>query len=167
MPVSEISVERAVSSLTAPAKEKSLSDYTTIIATAQGLALIEIQGDLSLPREKPIGLTAKEEELFQNVPLPEILQSIHTVDDAAKESVEVVKFGRLEIDDTLKRATLFVSTTQRLIGNVEKIDPPLGLLKIYTPAQTDPNSHTNQAQCELADVLTTKILFKQRPLPIM
>ncbi|ODQ47232.1 hypothetical protein PICMEDRAFT_25890, partial [Pichia membranifaciens NRRL Y-2026] len=115
----------------------------TVVATPLGLALVEIQGELSIPKETPAGLSSPE--------------SREGGGSGDAEDVEVVKFGRLELDEELQRATLFISTTQRLIGTVEKIDPPLGVLKVV---------HAGQV-CEMIDVVGTKIIFKHRPLPIM
>lgn len=160
MPVSNVSFDSALCSLASSPKEKTVDDYSTVVSTSLGLTLIEIQGDLSLPKFKPDGLNENEEKLFEERKYPELLKS------GAKDMdpVDAVKFGRLEIDPSFKKATLFISTTQRLIGTVEKVDPPLGVLKIDHSVDQD---NTNTDHCEIIDVIKTKIIFKQRPLPIM
>ncbi|KAG0682816.1 hypothetical protein C6P40_000958 [Pichia californica] len=158
MPSYDISFESAINSLHTKPKEKTLSDYSSIISTSLGLTIIEIQGDLSLPKDKPSGLNEKEIQLFNQFNLPSFLSD-------SNDPVDMVKFGRLEIDDSLKRATLFISTTQRLIGSIEKIDPPLGLLKVSSSNDLDHNK--SEKNCQMIDIINTKIIFKNRPLPIM
>lgn len=144
-----------------PGPQPTLDDYSTIISTNNGLAIIEIQGDLSLPKEIPATMTEKEQQLFSEIDIPTLFKSIHMDNEETRtDKADIVKFGRLEIDDNMKKATLFISTTQRLLGSIEKIDPPLGLLKIdHVDKKAD--------KCEIVDVLSKKIIFKQRPLPIM
>lgn len=163
MPALPISFGSALRSVELPREKPTLESYSTIFSTSLGLTLIEIQGDLSLPKSKPEGLSEKEESLFFKKEIPRLFQSLHELSADNGEVIDVVKFGKLEIDNSLKHATLFISTTQRLIGSVEKIDPPLGLLKV--DYATDHDGGENQ--CEMLDIIDTKIIFKQRPLPIM
>jgi chromosome transmission fidelity protein 8 len=177
MPSIPVSFESALRSLSLPRRDPSLDDYSTVVSTNLGLTLIEIQGNLSLPKFKPQGLNSKEQELFTKTEIPQLLKSIHynnikkqqnddnNDEDEDEDEVDSVKFGRLEIDQSFKRATLFISTTQRLVGTIEKIDPPLGLLKIDHSMSNDNNN--NNEKCEMLDIINTKIIFKQRPLPIM
>lgn len=181
MPSIPISFDSAINALNTPQREKSTSDYSTIVSTPLGLTLIEIQGELSIPREKPIGLNESEQKLFDTIALPEIFtNNINNNKDGIDNNdhddyLDVVKFGKLEIDESMKKATLFISTTQRLIGTIEKIDPPLGLLKIdheNTPSSggnitNDTTNTTTTKSCQMLDVIETKIIFKNRPLPIM
>lgn len=146
--------------------ESGPGDFSTVVATPLGLALVEIQGELSIPKETPAGLSVSEQELFTRVPLPKLYRTA----GEESEDVEVVRFGRLELDESLQRATLFISTTQRLVGTVEKIDPPLGVLKVVhadTVAERAQTEGTSGKVCEMIDVVGTKIIFKHRPLPIM
>lgn len=163
MPSIPISFDSAFRSIDAPRQEPTLEDYSTIFSTSLGLTLIEIQGDLSLPKSKPQGLSEKEESLFFKKEIPRLFQSLHELSSHNDEVVDAVKFGKLEIDNSLKHATLFISTTQRLVGTIEKIDPPLGLLKIDHATEDD----DSEDQCEMLDIIYNKIIFKQRPLPIM
>lgn len=166
MPTKNVSFDMALRSLNAVRPDKTLDNYSSIISTSLGLTLIEIQGDLIIPKNKPNGLNSEEEKLFQKVKIPEIFES-------KDESIDIVKFGRVEIDPNFKKATLFISSTQRLIGTVENIDPPLGILKVVhndrkggdIPKNND--NINNNSDCEMIDIINTKIIFKQRPLPIM
>lgn len=150
MPTIPVDFSRLVQSL------NSKSDDPSVISTPLGLTLIEIQGDLILPSQKPLHLSTEEEKLFKQIEFPDLL----TRENDSKETLDSVKFGSLELDLKTKSATLFISTTQRLIGKIEKIDPPLGILKI------NHNNDTNDT-CEMVDLIQNKIIFKQRPLPIM
>lgn len=171
MPAVNVSFESAVRSAGAERPPQ-----TAVVATALGLALVEIQGELSIPREKPAGLSVSEQELFTRVPLPAVYRDGSGTGEADVEDVDAVKFGRLELDDSLKTATLFISTTQRLVGTVEKIDPPLGVLRVVhsTNTDTDPDdpgasdtASSGGKKCEVLDIVSTKIVFRHRPLPIM
>lgn len=139
---------------------------STLISTSLGLTLIEIQGDLSLPNFKPNGLNSKEENLFKKVEIPDLFKESNNNNN---DKIDMVKFGHLEIDTSSKKATLFISTTQRLIGTIEKIDPPLGILKITKNDNDIDKSKdiNNQSSCEIIDIIKNKIIFKNRPLPIM
>lgn len=159
MPVTNIKVDSALSSLetqglhqVSPSLQEKL--HQKIVATPLGLTLVEIQGELSLPKTKPNHLNEREQELFRKNTVPQLLKSIHSLHG----DVDTVKFGHLELDTSLNKATLFISTTQRLLGKIEKIDPPLGVLKIQ---------HGPETSSQIIDVINSKVIFKQRPLPIM
>lgn len=69
---------------------------------------------------------------------------------------DTIHFGNLSIEDNNK-AILFVGKKQRLLGKVVKLNPPLGLLKF----------NDNGSNVELLDVIEYKVIFSDRPLPIM
>lgn len=73
-----------------------------------------------------------------------------------------VRFGLLDIeenheDPVMSRVTLYVGQKQRLLGKVVSLDVPLGLLNF--------NKADNKVTLE--DMIRYKILFQDRPLPIM
>lgn len=72
-----------------------------------------------------------------------------------QEENATVRFGQLQIQD--KQATLFIGTKQRLLGQLVALDPPLGLMKFDKETQ----------KVQLMDFIEWKVLFKDRPLPIM
>ncbi|KAL3229157.1 Chromosome transmission fidelity protein 8 [Nakaseomyces bracarensis] len=69
---------------------------------------------------------------------------------------DTVQFGNLTLEDNNK-AILFVGKKQRLLGKVVKLNPPVGLLKF----------NDNGQNVELLDIIEYKVLFSDRPLPIM
>lgn len=147
--------------------DKSSSATPNLITTPYGLALLEIQGELNLPHTKP------DIPLDQLLPLDqEKMKNFVTVDDI----YDAVKFGHLQFDskDELK-VTLFIGKSQRLIGNVVKLDIPLGVLKIPVKkevpsgdgdADMDMDGDVDQ-NIQMIDIVRAKMIFKQRPLPIM
>ena len=160
MPVLDIDVSPAVRSLSTTLSSSSSS----LLTTPRGLLLVEIQGDLSLPT------VSNESPLFGETSIPNVLEKLHvdangvdsstidnniTSNDTTNTTLEIVKIGKLEIDSNSNKATLYISTSQRLLGTIETLDPPLALLK------------TTDSAAELSDVITQRIIFKQRPLPIM
>ncbi len=157
MPTREISYAKATGSLVGPPPTKSLDNYSTIITTSLGSTLLEIQGELNLPEIKPEGLTEDEEKLFIKTSLPAIMTT------SPQETVieDAVKLGRLELAPDFQNATLFISNSQRLVGKIEKISPPLGVLEISK------NEEDGSEVCEIIDVIEQKIVFRFRPLPIM
>ncbi|CAL9728286.1 chromosome transmission fidelity protein 8 [Monosporozyma unispora] len=73
-----------------------------------------------------------------------------------------VRFGLLDIEENhndpiMSRVTLYVGKKQRLLGKVVALEVPLGLL----------NFTKNDNKVTLEDVIRYKILFQDRPLPIM
>ncbi|CCH61532.1 hypothetical protein TBLA_0E04800 [Henningerozyma blattae CBS 6284] len=112
------------------------------IATPLGNTIIEIQGELDIPS-------------LQQLPKDNYLQDSRFSLDS--QDNPIVKVGILNIDQDSKQVTMYVGTTQRLLGKIEKLDPPLGLLHFV--------SETKEYQ--LKDVFTHKIVFRNRPLPIM
>lgn len=73
-----------------------------------------------------------------------------------------VRFGLLDIEENhndpiMSRVTLYVGKKQRLLGKVVSLEVPLGLL----------NFTKNDNKVTLEDVIRYKILFQDRPLPIM
>lgn len=73
------------------------------------------------------------------------------------EASSIVRFGLLHLNMEAKSATLFIGKKQRLLGSVVKLETPLGLLKF--------NHDTGGV--EMQDIFTYKVIFKNRPLPIM
>lgn len=140
MPLRTINYESASKSLKL-SKDTSDTADTPVIATDLGNALLEIQGELILPKEKPTDLTPEEEEKFSQL----------------QGAEWAVRFGKLEIEG--KKATLFIGTTQRLLGDLKKLDPPLALMKI-------PDEDSGK-QIEIVDVIKYRLVFTGRPLPIM
>ena len=73
-----------------------------------------------------------------------------------------VRFGLLDIeenieDPALSKVTLYVGQKQRILGKVVSLETPLGLLKF--------DKINNKVILE--DIIRYKILFQDRPLPIM
>ncbi|KAG7884710.1 hypothetical protein KL938_001837 [Ogataea parapolymorpha] len=151
MPSRIVSTEKASESIKSPTQSVP-DNLPSIVCTKWGSMLLEIQGELNLPPNKPEGLNEQEEKLFTKFVYPDL------VADNERLVRDAVKFGRLEIEKDMKRATLYISTSQRLVGTVETIDPPLGLLK------TDIDE---SGKCEFVDVIRKKVVFKLRPLPII
>lgn len=153
MPARVIETTLAERSINCESRVPTLDDYSTIMATPFGFTLIEIQGELNMPKIKPELLNEEESKLFGKTKYPQLLTS-------KEESplVDIVKFGSLEIEEDMKRATLFIGNSQRLIGNIVKLDKPLGVLKLV---------ENEEENCEIVDIIEMKIIFKQRPLPIM
>lgn len=122
----------------------------SLITTPHGLCIMELQGDLNLPDHVFEGATSHDEDGE-----PDFI-TINDVIDAAK-------FGRLEFDERdPTKAVLLVGKSQRLIGNIVNLDKPLGVLRVPMNRQegaSDP--------IKMMDVLKKKIIFNNRPLPIM
>lgn len=70
---------------------------------------------------------------------------------------DIVKFGLLNVDLESRSATLFIGKKQRLLGSLVKLETPLGLLKFDHETGT----------VEMQDIFYYKVIFKNRPLPIM
>ena len=73
-----------------------------------------------------------------------------------------VRFGLLDIEENIKdpvlsKVTLYVGQKQRILGKVVSLETPLGLLKF--------DKINNKVILE--DIIRYKILFQDRPLPIM
>ncbi|KAI5970286.1 hypothetical protein CANMA_000638 [Candida margitis] len=144
----------------------SSSSPSNLITTPYGLALLEIQGELNLPHTKP------DIPLDQLSPLDqEKMRNFVTVDDI----YDAVKFGQLHFDTKDdSKVTLFIGKSQRLIGNVVKLDVPLGVLKIPLNQQkssrdedVDMDGGETEQEIQMIDIVRAKMIFKQRPLPIM
>lgn len=119
------------------------------VSTPFGLSILEIQGELNLPSAPPTNPAGVD---------PEYLGNFAKVDDI----YDAVKFGRMEFDESNpSRVVLYIGKSQRLLGSVETLREPLGVLKVSTVANKDDNS------MKFMDVIHKKIIFKQRPLPIM
>ncbi|KOG99249.1 Ctf8p [Saccharomyces eubayanus] len=118
---------------------QSQEKQTTVI-TPLGMTMLEIQGDLELPKD------------FSSLAQGD---SHHEARFSKQDGKNVIRFGLLQLDG--ERATLFVGKKQRLLGKVTKLDVPVGIMHF--------NSSDNKV--ELVDVVKYKIIFKDRPLPIM
>lgn len=113
----------------------------TAITTSLGNTLLEIQGDLEIPSQPPENNEDENgDKRF-----------------AVYKNENIVRFGLLTIGADNRSATLYVGKKQRLLGNIVKLDPPLGLLKF----------ENNTGAIEMQDIFNYKIIFSNRPLPIM
>ncbi|EGW32087.1 uncharacterized protein SPAPADRAFT_50681 [Spathaspora passalidarum NRRL Y-27907] len=129
-----------------------LPHQDNLISTPLGLTILEIQGELNLPTHVPnVAITESNREYIEN---------FIKVD----EIYDAVKFGRLEIDADETKVTLFIGKSQRLIGNIVKLDHPLAVLRV--PVKTDDMTDDDE-KIRLVDIVKKKMIFKQRPLPIM
>lgn len=120
-----------------------------VISTPFGLSILEIQGKLILPPSAP----QTEQDLG-----PEHAKTFVKVDEVR----DAVKFGKLSFDEKdPSKVVLFVGTSQRLNGTVETLREPLAILRI--------KGHKDKSteDAKIIDIIYKKVLFKQRPLPIM
>ncbi|ODQ83030.1 hypothetical protein BABINDRAFT_30176 [Babjeviella inositovora NRRL Y-12698] len=140
MPTIEIEYSQATQRL-----QSADSSGPAIISTPSGLAILEIQGELTLPSD---------------VPLDEAEKAKYSLDS---DGMDIVKFGKLELDG--KNATLFIGQSQRLVGSLIKLDKPLGVMRF--PETTETGNVPENYAVKFMDVITQKVIFKQRPLPIM
>ncbi|SMN19135.1 similar to Saccharomyces cerevisiae YHR191C CTF8 Subunit of a complex with Ctf18p that shares some subunits with Replication Factor C and is required for sister chromatid cohesion [Maudiozyma saulgeensis] len=115
----------------------------TTVPTAFGNMILEIQGDLDIPDIEP---TAEE-----------ITNSNTEVQFNTYKGENIIRFGLLNISEDKKHATLYIGKKQRLLGTVVELETPLGLLKF----------NSQDGQVDLCDIIQYKVLFKDRPLPIM
>lgn len=123
------------------------SDGRCIVSSSQGLLLLDIQGELSLPEEESPVATPTGCEYI-------------SVDKIYK----AVKFGHLEFDEINKlRVTLIIGKSQRLLGKIEDLPKPMGVLRVPVSKQDEQNTES----VEILDVIYKKLLFDLRPLPIM
>lgn len=130
------SVTISTSKLQSLLASKVSDDYVSVL-TPLGNTILEIQGDLDVPKTPPAD--DPDQRFFQ------------------QDGVDVVRFGLLSLDVTQKKATLYVGKKQRLLGSIVKLEAPLGMLKFNSETQI----------VELEDIIKYKIIFKDRPLPIM
>ncbi|CCH44408.1 Chromosome transmission fidelity protein 8 [Wickerhamomyces ciferrii] len=136
MPAIEIDYSEAQKTI------QSKDESPIIISTPLGNVLLEIQGELVLPSSKPQGLTPEGELKYV------------TIDDIN----HAARVGKLELNGN--KATLYIGTSQRLLGEVKQLRPPLGVLKF-------PNEFQDGAKVKMVDVIKNKVIFSGRPLPIM
>lgn len=81
-----------------------------------------------------------------------------------------VKFGNLVFDPhDDKKVTLFIGKSQRLLGNIVKLQTPLAILRIPTNRNGDDDDDMvdDKEDIKIVDIVKAKLIFKQRPLPIM
>lgn len=138
MPSIEIDYTKVIDKISTPES----FDKTRFISTPDGLALLEIQGTLNLPTK-----VGDDHNLI-------------SIDDIN----QLIKFGSIEIENG--KLTLFIGTSQRLIGKVEKIDPPFGLLE-FPELEEGSDPGIEGAKVEMINIIDKKVVFRNRPLPIM
>lgn len=146
MPSADIDYSDAHEVLNGPQK---CPNNGCFISTPFGLSILEIQGELNLPTGAPTNTQGLD---------PEYVGNFAKVDDI----YDAVRFGRIEFDvRDPKKVVLYLGKSQRLLGSVETLPKPLGVLRVPTGANEEDES------MKFIDVIYKKLLFKQRPLPIM
>ena len=138
-----------------------LIENDNIISTPYGLSILEIQGELNLPQSFP-----QENENHKS----EYLENFARVNDI----YEAVKFGRLEFDPrNQSNVTLYIGKSQRLLGSMVNLETPLAVLRIKTGTSNNEGTENDSLEenkdesIKIVDIVRKKIIFKQRPLPIM
>ncbi|ODV63567.1 Ctf8p ASCRUDRAFT_23115, partial [Ascoidea rubescens DSM 1968] len=135
------------------------------LSTRLGLVVIEIQGELNYPTRFPIDVdddrgdenNTEDEERY----IEEVIGNEYIADAKLKQAIRI---GRLEIDEHFMKCILYIGKSQRLIGSIEKLENPIGLLKF--PRIFNDKDYQNK-KIEIIDIVNYKIIFKNRPLPIM
>lgn len=116
-----------------------------VVSSPLGLVLLDIQGELNLPHEN-------SKDRYERA--------------TADQVHEAVRFGRIEFDKSnLSRVTLFIGESQRLVGKVVELPRPIGILRISN--LSDEAKTSSSQNIDLIDIVKKKMLFDQRPLPIM
>ncbi|KAG7663560.1 uncharacterized protein J8A68_002946 [[Candida] subhashii] len=140
-----------------PSTATPKSPQDPIISSPLGLVIIEIQGELNLPTTVPTNNTEETQEY--------ISENFITVD----RIYDAVKFGKIEFDTRdEKKVTLFIGKSQRLIGSIVNLDKPLGVLRVPIKREDDMEEGLEEEDgIKLVDVVRKRMIFKQRPLPIM
>lgn len=140
----------AVSSILRSENEASRDHFDQLISTPFGLLMLEIQGELNLPSEVP-----SEDDRSGQLSNFAIINDIY----------HAVRFGKLDFDEIdPSKVTLFIGKSQRLLGTIVNLDNPLGVLRI--PTRLEGQNETGE-DIKIVDIVKKKIIFKQRPLPIM
>lgn len=107
------------------------------VVTPLGITLLEIQGDLQMPKEPPT------EDIGQKF--------------NKDKGYDILRFGLLSLNIEEQKAILFIGEKQKLLGALIKLETPLGVLKFNKNLQT----------VELQDIIRYKVIFKDRPLPVI
>ncbi|KAM9938272.1 hypothetical protein OXX80_002221 [Metschnikowia pulcherrima] len=145
MPTADIDYQRAHEALNGNMSD--LPDGSCYVSTPFGLSILEIQGELNLPANAPIET--------ENID-PDYVSSFARVDN----NHDAIRFGKMEFDEKdPSKVVLFIGKSQRLLGVVETLREPLGVLRV-------PGEHTGE-NMQIIDIIEKKIIFRQRPLPIM
>lgn len=125
----------------------SMPNQPCMVSTPFGLSILEIQGELNIPRQAPPADIEVDSEYRA---------SFAKVD----EIYDAVRFGRMLFDaNDPNKVVLYVGKSQRLLGAVETLREPLGVLRVSRNAE--------EKEIKIVDVIKKKILFKHRPLPVM
>lgn len=144
MPKTDVDYANVRRELNLPSKNNPTN--SCVVSTALGLLILEIQGELNIPLQIPDDLRGLDADYVSN---------FARVD----EIYEAVRFGKMEFDQkNPSKVILFVGKSQRLLGSVETLREPLAVLRV--PSKKD-------EQMNIVDIVYKKIIFKQRPLPVM
>lgn len=143
MPATIIDYEAGRDALLAKNEPASEEVTSCVVSSSVGLLLLDIQGELNLPMEHDLERGKHEVAL---------VDKIHNA----------IKFGKMVFEkDGLRRVTLFIGESQRLLGKIDDLPKPVGVLRVQN-MDTESSNKIN-----LIDVVYKKVTFDQRPLPIM
>ncbi|ANZ75143.1 BA75_02398T0 [Komagataella pastoris] len=134
----------------------------SVVATPHGLVVVEIQGVLNLPTEATSKLneeTADSKTIIKDN-LSGVLPEELSQQEKGQVDMMAIKIGELQLSEGSDQVTLLINNTQRLNGTVERLNPPLGLLKFTN------NADEIGKQVHLIDIIEKKCVFKTRPLPV-
>ncbi|KAI0460944.1 hypothetical protein LJB42_001481 [Komagataella kurtzmanii] len=134
----------------------------SVIATPHGLVVVEIQGVLNLPTETTSKLNKESSDSKTIIEdnLSGVLPDELSQQEKGQADRMAIKIGELQFSEGSDQVTLLINNTQRLNGTVEKLNPPLGLLKFTNSV------HESRKQVHLIDIIEKKCVFKTRALPV-
>lgn len=110
------------------------------INTPLGNMLLEIQGSLELPAMESEVAKNDTEEIFTRY-----------------QDQCIMRIGLLSYDIDKLTATLIIGQNQRFLGNIVKLNAPLGILHF----------DQDNKKIDLQDVIKYKIIFDSRPLQML
>lgn len=143
---------------------KQLENSGHFLLKKDGLVLIEIQGTINKPTELPGNFAPHD--------FVEISGGKYAV-KIGKLKLEIFSLDgenatKHQKHDT-KKIELLIGKNQKLVGEIRKLEKPLGVMKF--PA-ADVSGVGNQQffdenSIQLVDIVRYKLLFKNRPVPLM
>jgi chromosome transmission fidelity protein 8 len=134
----------------------SQNPLPTLLHTPSGLALLELQGTINMPSiSDPAAMT---------------ITDIHDGTTSKDTRVGRIVFPDYEegteSQQWMKRVYMYVGKHQRLTGEVKKLPKAIAVIRKRDGGVQSGEDHDENAELEIVDIITFKILFSSRPEPV-
>ncbi|KAE9984411.1 hypothetical protein BLS_002442 [Venturia inaequalis] len=127
---------------------KASNPLPNLLQTPSGLALIELQGTIHIPKPTAEEMDVDDSKYRIDTPVGRLVFPQYQLTNPASDTA------------WMKRVHLYIGQNQRMTGEVKKLPKPMGVMRKKAGLES------GLEELEIVDVVRHKIVFSNRPEPV-